>query len=292
MSVILLGFLIICGCKESADKIPPSKHRIISLAPHITEIIYALGAQDQLIAVTDFCRYPEAAMAKDKIGGLLNPNIEKMVSLRPTHLFGLPSHAKLKQKLDKFDLTVTMIPNETISDVLNTIITIGKMVGRNNTAKILELSIKNRLDSLRMSIPDKFYTAVLMIGREKGSLRNITVAGKDTYLDELWRLVGGNNCYADLPSRYGSINLESLLLRDPDLFIEFDMKKERGVSRVNITAEWEYIGNLKAVKNKNVFVIGGTHTMIPGPRVVWLAEDFNKIIKMLYENSYSSKRSF
>jgi len=262
------------------EKNTASDLRIISLAPHITEIIYALNAQNQLIAVSDYCNYPSEATSKEKIGGLLNPNIEKLVSLNPTHLFGLPSHEKLSQELEKFGLTVTMMSNENVSDILHTINTIGGMIDRTEQANQLVKHIKNTLDTLQLSRRDKSITAALMVGREKGTLRNITVAGSDTYIDELWKQLGGENSYADLSTRYGTINLESLLLRDPDIIIEFDMKSERGVSREEITSEWKYLENLRAVKNKNIFIIGGNHTMIPGPRLIFLAEDFIKIINI------------
>jgi iron complex transport system substrate-binding protein len=123
-----------------------------------------------------------------------------------------------------------------------------------------------------------------MIGREKGTLRNITIAGNNTYINELWQLVGGKNSYMDLPTRYGTINLESLLLRDPKVIIEFDMKLKRGVYRTELSSEWDNFKNINAVKEGNIFIIGGNHTMIPGPRLILLAEDFKEIINSVREN--------
>ena len=284
VTVTLIVILSFSGCQNYSEEKDVSETRIISLAPHTTEIIYALEAQDKLIAVTDYCRFPRDAQTKDKIGGLLNPNIEKMVSLNPTHLFGLPSHEKLGKDLQKYGLKVTMLSNENISDVLNTITSIGQNIDHVDQAKKLLNQINERLDSLKMIGSSRAISAVLMIGREKGTLRNITAAGPDTYVDELWDLVGGNNCYSDLPIRYGTINLESLLLKDPEVIIEFDMKRERGIFRREITSEWNYLKNLQAVKHNNIFVIGGNHTLIPGPRLVLLAEDFSKIIMAVSDN--------
>lgn len=285
---VLVSFLTILiifyGCTSTNEKEITSDTTIISLAPHITEIIYALNAQDQLVAVTDFCRYPEEAASKEKIGGLLDPNIEKMVTLKPTHLFGLPSHEKLSQDLEKFGLIVTMISNENIPDVLYSINKIGEMIDRADQSTHLINRINYTLDSLRENKINKNIPAVLMIGREKGTLQNITVAGSNTYLDELWKIVGGENCYVDLPTRYGTINLESLLLRDPEVIIEFDMKRKRGVYRSDMSSEWDVLDNIKAVKKGNIFVIGGNHTLIPGPRLVLLAKDFSKIINAVMAN--------
>jgi iron complex transport system substrate-binding protein len=272
------------GCKRSNENDKISEMRIISLAPHLTEIIYALNAENYLIAVTDYCNYPDEATTKEKIGGFLDPNIEKMVTLKPTHLFGMPSHQKLNEELEKFGLTITMMTNETIRDVLNSIGMIGEMIEHQEQANKLINRINDTLDSLQDNNKKDFIPGVLIIGREKGTLQNITVAGSDTYLDELWRIVGGENRYSDLTSRYGTINLESLLMRNPEVIIEFDMNRKRGVYRTDLSSEWIYLKNLNAVKNGNVFVLGGNHTMIPGPRLVLLAEDFSEIINTVVAN--------
>jgi iron complex transport system substrate-binding protein len=279
-----VGFLISNGCENTKEKDITSEIRIISLAPHITEIIYAIEAQKQIIAVTDYCRYPEEAASKEKIGGLLDPNIEKMITLNPTHIFGVPSHEKLSQELKKFGLTVTMMSNENIQDVLNSISKIGELIDRKTQANKLVNKLNYTLDSLRENDDKKVIPAVLMIGREKGTLRNITIAGNNTYINELWQLVGGKNSYMDLPTRYGTINLESLLLRDPKVIIEFDMKLKRGVYRTELSSEWDNFKNINAVKEGNIFIIGGNHTMIPGPRLILLAEDFKEIINSVREN--------
>ena len=285
---VLVSFLAVLvtlyGCTSTNEKEITSNTRIISLAPHITEIIYALNAQDQLVAVTDFCRYPVEAESKEKIGGLLDPNIEKIITLKPTHLFGLPSHEKLSRDLAKFGLIITMISNENIPDVLYSINKIGEMIDRAEQATHLINRTSYILDSLRENKINKNIPTVLMIGREKGTLQNITVAGSNTYLDELWKIVGGENSYADLPTRYGTISLESMLLRDPEVIIEFDMKRKRGVYRSDMSSEWDVLDNIKAVKQENVFVIGGNHTLIPGPRLVLLAKDFSKIINAVMAN--------
>jgi len=279
--MVLINIIILGGCRSTGDKDIPSGNRVISLAPHITEIIYALNAEDQLIAVTDFCLYPEDASLKEKIGGLIDPNIEKMVTLKPTQLFGLPSHEKLSQELSKFGLNVTMLSNENVRDVRNSIITIGEMIGHREQANRLVMRMDGILDSLQKNRPDVTIPGILMIGREKGTLKNITVAGNDTYMDQIWRIVGGKNSYTDLPTRYGTINLESLLLRNPQVIIEFDMKRPRGVYRTNISSEWDFLNNLRVVQMENIFVIGGNHTLIPGPRLVLLAKDFSKIVDIV-----------
>ena len=279
-SVLILAGFWNCNVKE--EKAENRPFRIISLAPHITEIIYAIGAQDDLIAVTDFCIYPEEARSKQKIGGLLNPNIELIIALKPTHIFGMPSHEKLNQELNKFGLNITMMSNENISDVLNSIRQIGQTIGYVHQAQKLVDQISTTFNLLQKKSIKSGVSAALIIGRERGSLRNISVAGDDTFLDEIWQLCGGVNIYDDMPIRYGNISLESLLMKNPDVIIEFDLEGGHNIRRVDKVSEWNVLNNLGAVKNHNIFVISGSHTLIPGPRMVMLAEDFTTIIQRLY----------
>jgi iron complex transport system substrate-binding protein len=279
--ILILGFLVVIfsSCPDKSDQKKPIQPRIISLAPHITEIIFALNAQDNLVAVTDFCKYPPDALKKEKIGGLLDPNVEKMLQLNPTHLFGLPSHQKLNQQLESFGYEITMMPNENIEDVLNSIRIIGEKIGKKENAQRLINRINKSNEKLRKDAdPQNPVSAVLLIGRSKDSIHNMTAAGKDTYINELWEMVGGSNIYDDLPTRYGSINLESLLLRNPAVIIEFNMDIEHSVSKSDLGPEWNLLKNIRAVKTGQVYTIGGNHTMIPGPRMVLLGEDFRKII--------------
>jgi iron complex transport system substrate-binding protein len=278
---MLLTIIAFESCSESDDKTTGSGNRIISLAPHITEIIYALHAQDQLVGVTDFCRYPKEAISKEKIGGLLDPNLEKIIMLKPSHIFGLPSHRKLARELSKYGLTVTIMADENIHDVLFTIKKIGELIDRNHQASQLINQMNAFLNALREHSLSRSIPAALLIGRTKGTLTNMTAAGSGTYINELWHMAGGENSYKDLPSRYGSINTESLLLRDPEVIIEFDMNRERGIYRENPVSEWNFLKNLQAVRKGMIFVIGGDYTLIPGPRLVLLAEDFSRIIDIV-----------
>ena len=286
-SFIFFSFAFaIIGCSNSNKSSESTKNRIISLSPHITEIIYALGGENDLYAVSDYCRYPLAATKKEKIGGLINPNIEKIVSLKPTIILGVPSHAKLNEELNKFDLHVVMLANENIDDVLFTIDSVGTLIGKVNTAKLL---IKNIQDSLAV-IGDGNRTgrpkAMLVIGRERGTIKNITAAGEDTFISEVWNLAGGENLFSDLPTRYSAVNLETILTRNPQVIIEFDIDGEAGIQTIPDPA-WDQLKNVGAIKKGHVITVSGNHTMIPGPRLIVLARQFRQIVDIV--NSANSE---
>jgi len=280
--IILNIILLLIGCENKSENQSIEKIRIISLSPHITEIIYALDAEDELIAVTDFCNYPPQAKLKSRIGGLINPNIEKIVSLKPTHLFGIPSHNNLNNELNKFGLQIIMMPNENINDIISTIEQIGEAIDKVHSAAKLNERISESLSKAKTNSKNKnTISAMLIIGREKGTLRNIIVAGADTFLDEMWQITGGRNIFSDLPSRYGSVSLEEILTRNPDVILEFIVNETPKLTRLSKINEWDLLNNINAVKNKNIFQISGSHTLIPGPRLGLLANDMAAVIKML-----------
>jgi len=275
---LLLLFLV--SCTEQKKQSAQDELRIISLSPHITEIIYELKMDSSLVAVTDFCKYPAEAQKKESIGGLLNPNIEKIVNLKPTHLFGVPSHLKLNQEISKFGLEILMMPNETLTNIQDIISIISDTLGISESGQRLNEAIQNNINQIKKDKNVNF-TAMLVIGREKGSVKNITVAGPNTYLNEIWELAGGINIFNDLINKYTTVNIEEIIKRNPDIIIEFKMNSPKGITNTIPGIEWQYLNSVNAVKQKNVFGIGGNYSLIPGPRVVKLVEDFDCILKSI-----------
>jgi len=271
---ILIVFGLGCQKKYSREK----DLRIISLSPHITEIIYAIKADERLLAVTDYCRYPVAAREKEKIGGLIDPNIEKIVSLKPTHLFGVPAHAELNENLGQFGLQIHMYPNETWQDMLATIDSIARETGYQQQGRALRQELAASLDSVKVSNDARRPAVMLLIGHEAGSLRNATVAGPNTFIDEMLNTAGGRNIYMDLGMRYGTVNIESMLTRKPDLIIDLMMNDTRGIQRIAVNATWSVLSSTPAVQKGQIFSVAGDHTMIPGPRMLWLAQDFRAVM--------------
>ena len=280
---LLLAAVLLFGCQTGSKKPAHAVQRVISLSPHITEVIYALGQQDKLAAVTDFCKYPPQAARKPKIGGLLNPNLERIITLRPDLLIGTPAHEELRQKLKAEGLPCLLIPNDRLSDVFTTIDTIGAVLNCRNRARQLVRQIKDslnayaRLSAGKISEPIR---AMLVIGRDAPELKNITVAGSETFLSEVWQLVGGQNAFADLPVKYATVNPEAIQTHNPDCIIEFkfgqkwDEKKDRENRK-----QWSKFAMLSAVQKKRIFVFTGDYTLIPGPRIFKLARDYSRIVK-------------
>jgi len=264
LSFLLIFLLIAAGVNA---KEPPK--RIISLAPNITEIIYKLGAGDLLVGRTEYCLYPPQARQVAVVGGYLNPDFEKMVALRPDVVLLLPN-PEMARKLSQLNLKPVTLPNETIDDIFTSIDSLGRLLNRERRAAALIVGIqdtlkwvKSRADSLSAT------SALLLIGREAGSLKGLYAAGKDTYLSELLKLCRVENVFADVGIRYFEVSKEDLIQRNPDLIVEFRLIDSPDVARElqALKQDWQLLNVLKAVENKQIYIFTERFFLIPGPRV-------------------------
>ena len=279
---LLFLLLLIYSCSNSANRDKQEYKRIISLSPHITEIIYALGQQDRLTGVTDFCTYPPQAQEKEKVGGLLNPNLEKMYALGADLFIGTPASRELALKMQNSNRKFVFLANERLQDLYASIDSLGSLLECKEAADRLNNGLKDSLRMYAQPVEKKGKRpprALLVIGRDAGSTRNIMAAGPQTFISEIWKISGGSNAFNDLPASYAQVNREALLERQPDLIIEFKFKQTWNAekNRRNIS-EWRTLQNIQAAESGNIFVITGDYSLIPGPRLYLLAKDFRRIL--------------
>ncbi len=279
-------FIIFFSCTQQPQP-ETAVQKVVSLSPHITEIIYALGQQDKLVAVSDFCNYPPEAQAKEKIGGLLNPNLEKILGLQANLFIGTPAHQDLAEKLAKQHLKTVLLPNDRLEDIFTTIDSIGTLLQCPKQAKALNHSIHDSLSFYQTAAKQfthKNTRALLVIGREPGGLRKITIASGQTFLSQVWDELGGSNAFGRLSMKYVQINREALLESNPDVIIEFRYKESWNAQKqAGLIEEWQGLNRLQAVQSKHLFALTKDYTLIPGPRIYKLAADYYRIMKNLQD---------
>jgi len=275
---LVLGIVIILFIWQPGEAQLPQ--RIISLSPNITEILFRLNAGNLVVGRTEFDLYPPAAREVPSVGGYLNPDLEKIVALHPDLILMLPNPAREAQLKD-LGLTVLSIPDETLQDILFSIKKIGEIVSRRQRATAVIAGIQDTLEMVKkQGTARPPVTGALIVGREAGSLRGIYAAGKETYLSQLWELSGGKNIFADLPGRYFDIGKEDLLARDPDVILEFRVITGEHVnSEIEaLQKDWEALSILKAIRNKQLYILPERFFLIPGPRITKIAIKFSSII--------------
>jgi iron complex transport system substrate-binding protein len=270
-----------------------SPHRIISVAPAITEILFALGAGDQVVGDTTYCNYPEAAKAKPKIGGFTTPNVEAILALRPDQVVMTKTRPDVAQKLRSTGIDVLEVQPENLSGIYESIQLISEKIGAPARGQMLIQSIEKELQeaAARPAIGPK-PKVLFIVGRTPGTVLDLSVAGSGTYLSELIGLAGGENVFADTSVPYPQVSMEEVIRRNPDVIIDMghsEMLNE--AQKENVKQLWKKYSFLSAVKNNNVFPISADYFVTPGPRVVRAVRDIRKMIVMSGANASPIGRS-
>ena len=258
---------------------PPK--RVISMAPNLTEIVYDIGAQDLLVGVTDFCKFPPEAQKKEKIGGWINPNYEKILSLKPDLVLALKFHGKAVDNLEKLKVPVLVQDCQTVEDVLAAYDTLGKALGREAAAKKAKEKLAARLAKIRAEPSQGRSVSVLfVVDRTPGALDQIYGVGPHNFVDALIRWTGGANILYDSPVSYPLVSKEELLKRDPDVIVNaLPPAHGRPDEVVREAAVWDGLPSLKAVKNHRVYCFNKDEYLIPGPSMVGLGEFLSGIFR-------------
>jgi iron complex transport system substrate-binding protein len=247
--------------------------RIVSTAPSITELLYALGLGDKVVGVTRFCRYPPEAQSKPKIGDYINPNLEAISALRPDLVIVQTNPVRLGERLHALHLRALEVDQQNIPAIYTTIHTIADATGVGERALPLIESIRKGLDDVRARAGSKKPArAMFVVGRSPGRLDGLVVVGNSSYLNEVMRIAGAENVFRTAIAAYPRVPLEEVLARNPEVIFDMgDMADTVGVTdehKREVVALWQKLPSVAAVKQHRVFAIASDIYVVPGPRVV------------------------
>lgn len=259
---------------------PKYPKRIVSLAPSVTETLFALGLDREIVGVTRYCKYPPEAGKRKKVGGLYDLNYEAVVELHPDLVIMTGLFSDGAVQLDKLGLNILIVPYDTVGDVLDSTIKIGKATGRTEEAEKLAASIKKELAAARASRPGGTPPRVMIVvDRNPGNLQGLFVAGGKNFLNELLKIAGGKNIFADAAVGYPQPSLEEIISRNPEIIIETRIGGKLSEKDKKRTAEeWNALGNIDAVKNGRIYIWTDYFLTVPGPRIGSIAGKFRKVI--------------
>lgn len=237
--------------------------RIISLAPSNTEILFALGLEDKVVAVTDFCDYPKEALAKDKIGSFSEPNLEKIIELDPDLILATGMHKKFIEKFDELGLKVFLLDSKSISDIFSAIERVGKLTGSSERAGEVTLAMNEKLAAVDGELVKLSEEEKPLVYYEIWNDPLMTV-GPSGLIGEAIERAGGTNIGKELTGEYPKISLEVLVEKDPRIIIapKGSMGDPKSIS------ERKGWGNITAVKEERVFVVDEDVMVRFGPRIV------------------------
>ena len=244
---------------------PPE--RIVSLSPANSEILFALGLDEKIVGVTEYCTYPEAALSKEKIGGFSTVNIEKVSVLNPDLIVAADGNSEeTVAHLRELGFTVITINADTIDTTLDDILLLGKATGADDEAEALVSSMKEDLAEI----------AEKTSAEEKPTILHcmwtdpLWVSGSATFQDEMITAAGGVNAAAD-EGGWVALTMEKFLTMNPDIIV-VDSGNGMGVGADDALRDFflkdPRMQSLSAVQNEQVYVVNADIIDRGGPRIV------------------------
>jgi len=248
---------------------PPVPARIISIVPAVTEMLFAFGAGPSVVGVSSFDTYPPEATTRQKVGALVDPDFERILSLRPDLVVVYASQTELIGRLQRVGIPLFEYRHSGLADVTGTIRAVGARVGRAEAASRLAARVESDLEAVRQSVTGRpGRRTALVFGREPGTLRSLYASAGVGFLHDLLLLAGGIDVFGDVPRENLQVSTEVLLQRAPDVIIEVHPAAGWNAQRIARERDvWRQLPALPAVRNGRIHIIADDRLAIPGPRV-------------------------
>lgn len=256
-------------------------NRIISLTPSNTEILFALALEDEIVGVSSYCDWPAEAKKKEKVGSFSNPNIEKIISLKPdlVLLAGI-EQGHLKNILSNLNIKFLVTQPANLKELISSIEEIADLTDREKQGRALVDKIKKAMRGL-----DRMVSKIPVGARPKVYIEfwhdPIMTIGGNSFINDLIETAGGINIARDLKRSYSKIDPEAVIFRDPNIIILTYHAQGKNWIKENFAKRigWR---DIDAIKNKRIIQdINPNIILRPGPRV---AEGLIELHKRFYED--------
>jgi iron complex transport system substrate-binding protein len=241
-------------------EITKSPERIISLAPSLTEILFYLDLGERVIGVTDFCNYPEEARKRPSIGWLISPNLEKIISLKPDLVFATAegNRADIVATLERVHVKVYVLSPHSLEDILQEVVSIGKITGQEEIARERVSNLSKRIEAVRKRAEGEKKVRVLYLA----SADPIISVGPGSFIHDIIEISGGDNIASQSFTRYPRIEMEEIILKDPEVIIA-------PPDIIETIRSWKSRWDgISAVRHHRIYSIDIDIISRPGPRIV------------------------
>jgi iron complex transport system substrate-binding protein len=285
-SLVVISVLFVTSLTATGSPVqsaqPPK--RIISLIPAVTEMLFAIGAGDQVVAVSSFDRYPPEVSKLQRVGALLDPDIERILSLHPDLVVVYASQSDLRAQLDRAKIATYVYRHAGLADITVTLREIGERVGRGRDAENVTRSIEARIAAVRTRVAGGMRPRTLIVfDRETLALRGIYASGGIGFIHDMVDIAGGDNVFSDVKQEAVQATTELILARRPEAILELRGDPIAAGIKAKEIDVWRALGSLPAVRNSRVYFLDQQKTVVPGPRV---AEGVELIAHTLHPDAF------
>jgi iron complex transport system substrate-binding protein len=282
--LVLLAFVGACRSRqgETNAKAAVSGPRVVSLVPAVTEMLFAVGAGPQVVGVSSFDKTPAEVATRPRVGALLDPDVERILSLKPDLVVTYGSQEALHEQLARAGIAAFTYRHGGIGDTLATLEEIGTRTGHGDAGREAAQLLRARLTAVRMRVDGRPRPRVLLIfGREPGSIRNVWASGGKGFLHELLDVAGADNVFADVDRENVQATSELLLARAPEVIVELQTERRAPES----PSPWLALPGIPAVKSGGIVTLQGDQFVVPGPRLGAAAE---ALARALHPDAWSA----
>ncbi|MCP5160644.1 MAG: ABC transporter substrate-binding protein [Hahellaceae bacterium] len=260
---------------------PTTIQRVISLAPSITEILYAIGAGQSVVGITRYCNYPPETAKVARIGGYYDPNYEAILSLHPSLVIRLTEHTQASQLLQSLDIKSLEVNHQSLQGILNSISMIGKATGYATRAEQLKQKIENQLEMLaEFSLNQPTKSVLIAFARPAGqeTINKLYIAGKEAFYSPILEKIHATNAYQG-DVAFPVISAEGLIQMRPDVVIDITPDPETSPEKESqALQQWIRTFPPGTLTKQQIHILPFDFMVIPGPRIDKLATELTRAI--------------
>lgn len=264
-----------CSSQQPRELSTATPQRIISVVPNVTETLFAFGLGDRVIAVGDYDQFPPEVEKKPRIGGLLNPNIEKIIEMHPDLVVTYGSQNILRERLQSVGIRLLPFTHGNVEHTLSYMLELGHVVGADARAEQLVQEIRRTFDEVRAHAPPGRPKILIVHDRGIGTLGSFYSVGAKAFQHDLIEIAGARNLFADVDSETIQPTLEEVISRSPDIILETLPPPLTDADVTQRKKDWEGLGLAKG----RVYVEGESYLLVPGPRLALAAKKISEIIR-------------
>ena len=257
-SALLIAAALFCAAPQVSAA---GQQRIVSLTPSVTEILFALGAGNEVVGVSQYCDYPPDVARLPRVGSFLTPNLEAIVALHPTLVIGIGLSSEMREirALKEMHCSTMTIEDDSVAQIEGSIRAVGDRIGRADAARALLDKLNAQIEAVRQRVASMPRVRVLMlVGHEP-----LIAVGPGTFLDDLLKLANADNIADSIDQQWPKLSIEYVIAMHPDVILDGQM----GNDPVSPAQFWEKYPSIPAVRNHRVYGYPGDPVLHAGPRI-------------------------
>ena len=277
--LLLVAALAVTATIAAQPSVTPQ--RIISAVPAVTEILFAVGAGPDIVGIGSFDQLPAGSREITRVGGLLDPDMERIFTLQPDLVILYASQTDPIEQLKRAGIQVLTYEHRGLSDIPSMIRMLGERTGHAQQAVAVATRLETGLADIQARVAGRTRPRTLLVfSREPRTLRNVYASGGVGFLHDMLDIAGGDNVFTDVrDERVAQVSSEAILTASPDVIIEIRNDTMFGAATDDEErAVWQRLTTLPAVRTNNVHFLTGNQFVVPGPRVLEATEQLARVL--------------